>query len=71
MALKTFDSSFTSPKTTAKCRKSLNEMAAHYRIHLIWAPGHRDIAGNCKAYELARIGTTTVILINEYTIGIP
>ena len=42
-------------------------MATHYRILLIWVIGHRDI----KAGELARIGTTIEILIDEDTIGIP
>ena len=44
-------------------------MAIHYRIHLIWVSGHRDIEGNCKTDELA-IGTTTEIIIDENTIGI-
>ena len=68
-ALKAFDSSFSNSKTIAECRKSLNGMATHYRFHLIWVPGHRDIEGNCKADELARTGTTTEILIDENTIG--
>ena len=33
-------------------------MAEQFDIHLIWVPGHRDIPGNCKADELARLGTT-------------
>ena len=72
-ALKALDSSFTNSITIAEYRKSLIEMATHYSIHLIWVPGHSDIEGNCKADELARIGTTTTIeiLIDENTIGIP
>ena len=42
-ALKALDSSFTNSKTIAKSRKSLIEMATHYRFHLIWVPAHRDI----------------------------
>ena len=34
-ALRALDSSFTNSKTIAECRKFLNEMATHYRIHLI------------------------------------
>ena len=40
-------------------------------IHLSWVPGHRDIEGNCKEDELARICTTTDILVDEDTISIP
>ena len=69
--LKALDSSFTNSKTIAECCKFPNEMATHYRIHLIWVHGHRDIEGNCKADELARIGTTAEILKDDDTIGIP
>ncbi len=54
-----------------KCRTSLNEMAESFRLTIIWVPGHRDIEGNCRADELARLGTK---LIDEYIdndIGIP
>ena len=71
LIVKALNSSFTNSKTIAEYRKSLNEMAIHYRIQLIWIPGHRDIEGNCKADELARIGTTTQILLDEDMIGMP
>ncbi|KAM8701809.1 hypothetical protein ACLKA7_001832 [Drosophila subpalustris] len=48
--------------SVSKCRKSLHEMAEHFDICLIWVPGHQDISGNCIADELARQGTTEILL---------
>jgi len=55
-------------KTISECRKSLNEMATHLRINLIWVPGHQNIEGNCIAVELARQGTTANILRGKGTV---
>jgi len=55
------DTYTTNSKTISECRKSLNEMATHQRISLIWVAGHR-IEGKCIADELARQGTTADIL---------
>ena len=52
-----------------KCRRSLNEMVKHYKITLIWVPGHQDIEGNCIADELASKGTSVEILLGKDTIG--
>jgi len=68
-ALNPLNSYTTKSKTVSECRKSLNEMATHLRIHLIWAPGHRNIEGNCLADELARQGTTADILRDKDTVG--
>jgi len=48
-ALRALDSYRTNSKTISECRKSLNEMATHLRINVIWVPGHRNIEGNCIA----------------------
>jgi len=48
---------------------SLNEMATHLRINLIWVPGHRNIEGNCIVDELARQGTTAEILRDKETVA--
>jgi len=65
-ALRALDSCTTYSKTISEWRKSLNEMATHQRINLIWA-GHRNIEGNCIADELARQGTTA----DKNTVGMP
>ena len=70
-ALKALDSNTNNSFTIKECRKSLNEMAKHYNISLQWVPGHHDIVGNCIADELARNGTTTAILRDKDTVGIP
>jgi len=46
-------------------------MAIHLIINLIWVPGHHNIEGNCIADELARQGTTTYILRDKDTMGMP
>ncbi|KAL7744368.1 hypothetical protein ACLKA6_001757 [Drosophila palustris] len=46
---------------------NLHEMAGHFDICLIWVPGHQDIPGNCIVDELARIGTTNVLLLTKRT----
>ena len=47
------------------------EMAKQFDIRLIWVPGHRDIPGNCKADELARLGTTLQVPPELECVGIP
>ena len=46
-------------------------MAKHYKITLIWLPGHPDIESNCIVDELARKGTTVEIHQGKDTIGMP
>jgi len=70
-ALRALDSYTTNSKIISECRKSLNEMATHLRINLIWVPGHQNIGGNCIADELARQGTTADILRDKDTVGMP
>ena len=57
-AIKSLSNVFLTSRSALDCRRSLNEMAEQFKIHLIWMPGHRDIPGNCRADELARLGTT-------------
>jgi len=70
-AFRALDSYTTNSKTISECRKSLNEMATHLRINLIWVPGHRNIEGNCIADKLARQGTTADFLRDKDTVGMP
>jgi len=64
--LRALDSYTTNSKTISECRKSLNDMATHLRINLIWVPG-----GNCIADELVRQATTADILRNKDTVCMP
>jgi len=70
-APRALDSHTTNSKSISECRKSLNEMATHLRINLIWMPGHFNIEGNCIADELTRRGTTADILRDKDTVGMP
>ena len=51
-----------------ECRRSLNELAQHYKITLIWVAGHQDIERNCIADELDRKETTIEIRQEKDTI---
>ena len=55
-ALKALDSCADKSKTIMECCRSLKEMAKHYKITLIWVPGHQDLDGNCIADKLVRKG---------------
>ncbi|KAL7745058.1 hypothetical protein ACLKA6_008124 [Drosophila palustris] len=46
-------------------------MAVHFEICLIWVPGHQDIPGNCIADELARKGTTKLLLPDKEDTSMP
>ena len=70
-ASKALHSCVDNSKTIMECRRSLNEMAKHYKITLLWVPGHQDIEGNCVADELARKGTTIEILQEKDRIAMP
>ena len=70
-AIRSLEATSLNSQTALDCRRSLNEMAQQFNIHLIWVPGHRDIPGNCKADELARMGTTLQILDEFADIGAP
>ena len=40
-----------------ECIKTLNELAEHNKITLMWVPGHCGVEGNEKADELAKQGS--------------
>lgn len=44
-------------------QRSLNEIEKHFKIKLIWMPGHQDIEGNYIARELARVKSMSHFLI--------
>ena len=68
--MRALDSCVDNSKTIMECRRSLNEMAKHYKITLIWVPADQNIYANCIA-ELARKATTIEILQEKNTIGMP
>lgn len=70
-AVKSLKSMFLKTRSALNCRTSLNEMAKQFDIRLIWVPGHRDIPGNCKADELARLGTTLQVPTELECVGMP
>jgi len=53
-AVRALDSYTTNSAIISVCRKSVDEMATHLRINLIWVPGHSNIEGNCRADELEK-----------------
>ncbi|XP_050325730.1 uncharacterized protein LOC126756583 [Bactrocera neohumeralis] len=53
-----------------KCRGRLNSLAERNQVHLIWVPGHRGIAGNEPADELARSAASTRMMGPEPFIGV-
>ena len=70
-AIKSLGNILSHSKTVIACRRSLQEIANHVPLHLIWVPGHRDISGNCIADELAREGTNLPLLQEREHFGIP
>jgi ribonuclease HI len=46
-------------KVVEECKNYLVSLASRFKVTLVWVPGHRDIAGNERADELARQGAQT------------
>ncbi|KAL7723800.1 hypothetical protein ACLKA6_008701 [Drosophila palustris] len=70
-AIKSIAATTTKSTSVSNCRRSLHEMAEFFDICLIWVPGHKDIPGNCIADELARRGTTDILLPDKEDISMP
>ena len=46
-------------KLVLECRRNLNKLGSQCQLTLVWVPGHRGIAGNEAADELAKRGSET------------
>ncbi|XP_049304030.1 uncharacterized protein LOC125776332 [Bactrocera dorsalis] len=53
-----------------ECRERLNSLAELNQVHLVWVPGHRGIAGNELADELARSAASTSMVGPEPFTGV-
>ncbi|XP_039968167.1 uncharacterized protein LOC120779881 [Bactrocera tryoni] len=53
-----------------ECRERLNSLAERNQVQLIWVPGHRGIAGNELADELARSAASTIMVGPEPFTGV-
>nr|AMS38365.1 hypothetical protein [Bactrocera tryoni] len=58
-ALKAISSYEIKSLLVQECRERLNSLAERNQVHLIWVPGHKGIAGNELADELARSAAST------------
>lgn len=53
------------------CLQNLKLLAKRNKVTLVWVPGHKGIAGNERADELARMGSETPFTGPEPVFGIP
>ncbi|KAI8116739.1 Retrovirus-related Pol polyprotein from transposon 297 [Lucilia cuprina] len=70
-AIKSLTGVFSTSKIVHECRTSLNEMARHSNITLIWVKGHGNSYGNGIADTLARAGTMLSRMDIDQFCGIP
>lgn len=57
-AIKAIGSNNSRSKLVIACRTQLEELSSVNAVHLLWVPGHSNIAGNEWADELARNGAS-------------
>ncbi|KAL1447090.1 hypothetical protein WDU94_000567 [Cyamophila willieti] len=69
-AIKAINSFQVKSKLTWECQQTLLKLALHNRVYLEWVPGHKGIAGNERADELARRGSATPFTGPEPVVGI-
>lgn len=69
-AIKAINSFQTKSKLTWECLQTLIQLAKLNRVYLEWVPGHKGIAGNEQADQLARKGSDTPYIGPEPAIGI-
>jgi ribonuclease HI len=61
-AIKALDSFQINSKLVWDCHQSLVKLAEHNRIQLVWVPGHMLIDGNKIADQLARQGSSLLLI---------
>ncbi|XP_049316976.1 uncharacterized protein LOC125779747 [Bactrocera dorsalis] len=69
-ALKAISSYEIKSRLVQECRERLNSLAEKNQVHLIWVPGHKGIAGNELADELARTAASTRMVGPEPFMGV-
>ncbi|XP_074114897.1 uncharacterized protein LOC141537672 [Cotesia typhae] len=70
-ALRALEQIEVSSRLVRNCIVSLNELAKHNRVKLLWIPGHSGNAGNDKANELAKTGARLVDPEPMFNIAVP
>ncbi|XP_069964799.1 uncharacterized protein [Bactrocera oleae] len=69
-ALKAISAYETRSLLVEECIGRLNRLSACNRVHLIWVPGHKGVAGNELADELARSAAATRMMGPEPCIAV-
>ena len=69
-ALKALKTSMCNSKLVWECILSLRQLAQKNQVNLYWVPGHCGIEGNEKADQLARQGSSTVLVGPEPFCGV-
>ena len=64
--LQALSSKLIRSKTVIHCHEALDELAKHNTVHIKWIAARVGHWGNERAYELAKIGTTSTSLVKGY-----